>query len=286
MFDAPRIRTSALVPLVFIFIFGVIGSTVGCAPQPTTPQTSSPTESAPPHESFTIDSRILGESRKIHVLEPLGQPGLELPTLYMLDGGLHEDFPHVATTLLAGIEDGSLRPMRLVGIENTERRRDLSGETTVASDREMAPRVGGSVPFRRFVREELIPTIEGRYAATKERVLIGESLAGYFVLETLFFEPSAFTGYIAIDPSVWWNDPDLVRNAAPRLANIEDTPVTLYLTAANAESNGPDVERLNAILESSAPKNWTIHYAPRPDLEHATIFRAVEADAYRALFRR
>lgn len=283
MFDAPRIRTYSL---VHFFVGCVVGCSVSCAPPPSTPQPSIPVETAPPHDSFTIDSRILGEERKIHVLEPQGPTSHELPTLYMLDGGLHEDFPHVATALLAGVADGSLRPMRLVGIENTERRRDLSGETTVASDREMAPRVGGSAPFRRFVREELIPTIEARYAATKERVLIGESLAGYFVLETLFFEPNAFTGYIAIDPSVWWNDRDLVRNAAQRLANIEDTPLTLYLTAANAESNGPDVERLNEILESAAPKSWTIHYAPRPDLEHATIFRAIEAHAYRALFRR
>ena len=51
-------------------------------------------------ETFTLASASLGEPRTINVYTP---PGHEsdtgtLPVLYMLDGGMAEDFPHVATT--------------------------------------------------------------------------------------------------------------------------------------------------------------------------------------------
>lgn len=41
-----------------------------------------------------------------------------------------------------------IKPVILVGIENTERRRDLTGFTTIPKDKEVAPVVGGSEKFR------------------------------------------------------------------------------------------------------------------------------------------
>ena len=51
----------------------------------------------------------------------------------------------------------TMRPFILVGIENTQRRRDLTGSTTNAEDRKIAPRVGGSAAFRQFICEKLMP---------------------------------------------------------------------------------------------------------------------------------
>ena len=46
------------------------------------------------------------------------------------------------------VGNGTMRPFLLVGIENTERRRDMTGPTQNAEDRKIAPRVGGSAAFR------------------------------------------------------------------------------------------------------------------------------------------
>ena len=46
---------------------------------------------------------------------------------------------------------------------------------------------------------------------------MGESLAGLFVVETFFLEPELFDTYIAIDPSLWWNNQKLVEDSAARL---------------------------------------------------------------------
>ena len=38
-------------------------------------------------------------------------------------------------------------------------------------------------------------------------------LAGLFVVETFLHEPDLFDTYIAFDPSLWWNDAQLLRDA-------------------------------------------------------------------------
>ena len=134
----------------------------------------------PPYVTFTVDSRTLGERRTINVYTP---PKYQLSSnstfavLYMPDGGVAEDFPHVVITVDSLIRLKRIAPMLVVGIENTERRRDLTGPTTVALDSAIAPRVGGSALFRDFIREELMPEIRRRYRTRSETAIVGESLA-------------------------------------------------------------------------------------------------------------
>jgi len=136
----------------------------------------------------------------------------------MPDGGIDEDFPHVVRTVDSLVAIGAIPPMIVVGVPNTERRRDLTGPTRVSSDSTIAPHVGRSGAFRQFFRQELIPTIDARYATTRERAIIGESLAGLFVVETLLREPLLFDRYVAFDPSLWWNGGALVDSASTLLS--------------------------------------------------------------------
>ncbi|MEM7561320.1 MAG: alpha/beta hydrolase, partial [Planctomycetota bacterium] len=68
-----------------------------------------------------------------------------LPVLYMPDGGIKEDFPHIANTLAKLIAENTIPPMILVGIENTERRRDLTGPSEVAAEETIAPLTDGAL---------------------------------------------------------------------------------------------------------------------------------------------
>ena len=47
----------------------------------------------------------------------------------MPDGGIAEDFLHVAGLVPVSVGNGTMRPFILGGIENTERRRDMTGPT-------------------------------------------------------------------------------------------------------------------------------------------------------------
>ena len=120
-------------------------------------------------ETFTINSKVLSETRRINVYVPPGyreSAETRLPVLYMPDGGMAEDFLHVAGLVQVSVGNGTMRPFLLVGIENTQRRRDLTGPTENENDKKIAPRVGGSEAFRSFIRDELMPQIKGRYRTT------------------------------------------------------------------------------------------------------------------------
>lgn len=237
-----------------------------------------------PHDTFTMRSESLDEQRRINVYLPPGylDSTATFPVLYMPDGGVGEDFPHIAGTVAELVATGAIAPLLVVGIENTARRRDLTGPTAVASDREVAPVVGGSAAFRAFVADELIPEIERRYRCSGQRAIVGESLAGLFVVETLFEAPELFERCIAISPSLWWNDHALVRRARERIAALGGTPRVLWLTAADETDIFPFTDALAAELAAHAPATLRWTYAPMREQHHDTIFRAAKAAAFRA----
>jgi len=249
-----------------------------------------PTDSAPLviGQTFTIVSKAVGETRRINVYVPPGyakSADLRLPVLYMPDGGMAEDFLHVAGLLQVSMGNGTMRPFLLVGIENTERRRDLTGPTTNTKDKKIAPRVGGSAAFRQFIRQELMPEVKRRYRTTSETAIIGESLAGLFVVETLLLEPDLFDTYLAFDPSLWWNNGQLVHDASTLLAGAASKPKTLYLATSNEPEIVADTKRLAQTLTSKAPRNLTWHYEAMPQETHGTIYHPAALKAFRMAFK-
>lgn len=241
----------------------------------------------PAHETFRIASQALAEERVINVHLPpacAAHPDSAFPVLYMPDGGIGEDFPHIVNTLTALTEAGEVVPLIVVGIENTQRRRDLTGPTEVESDRRIAPVVGGSAAFRAFIRDELMPEVERRYRCAGRTGIVGESAAGLFIMETFCLEPTLFDAYIALSPSLWWNDHALVRGAEESVRRTASLGLTLYLAVADETDVRPHTDAFAAILDQAAPVDLAWTYAPRPDLRHATIYRAESAAAFRAVF--
>ncbi|HEV7838998.1 MAG TPA: alpha/beta hydrolase-fold protein, partial [Gemmatimonadaceae bacterium] len=238
-------------------------------------------------ETFVLDSRVMNEPRRINVYLPpvyVDSPNVRLPVFYMPDGGIAEDFLHVAGLLQVSIGNGTMRPFILVGIENTQRRRDLTGPTVNAEDKKIAPKVGESATFRRFIRTELMPAITVRYRTTAETAIMGESLAGLFVVETLLTEPDLFDTYIAFDPSLWWNNEDLVNTAVSRLPVLGSRKRTLYLAASRDDRNEL-TKRFADLLDKNAGKSLTSYYVPMPQESHATIYHPAALQAVRRLFK-
>lgn len=238
-------------------------------------------------ETFTLQSKVLNEIRRINVYLPPGYADASdqrFPVLYMPDGGLAEDFLHVAGLVQVSVGNGTMRPFVLVGIENTERRRDLTGPTQDEEDKKIAPRVGGSATFRRFLRDELMPDIRSRYRTTDETAIVGESLAGWFVIETFLLEPDLFTTYLAFDPSLWWNDGSLVKSAAERLRMQPKQTKALWF-ASSGEQRGDWIGRFASAVQANAPAGLAWHYEPMPEEKHSTIYHPAALKAFRAVFK-
>ncbi|QDG69955.1 alpha/beta hydrolase [Janthinobacterium tructae] len=239
-------------------------------------------------ESFSIDSQALQEQRHINVYQARAwdtPPDAPLPVLYMPDGGVAEDFLHVAGLLQVSVANGTMRPFMLVGMQNTQRRRDLTGPTDNAQDRKIAPVVGGSPAYRAFIRDELMPEVKRRYRTTGETAIVGESLAGLFVVETYLLEPQLFDHYLAFDPSLWWNHGALPRQTAALLAKGKPGKRSLYLASSSEAGIAVEVQRLSQVLEKQAPPGLQWHLEKMPEETHGTIYHPAALKAFRAVFK-
>jgi len=254
---------------------------------PAPPSTSPGTRPAAIGETFELASKILGEKRVINVyLPPDYAKGGAFPVLYMPDGGLAEDFPHVAGVVDVSIRNEVIRPMIVVGIENTERRRDLTGPTDVPDEIKAAPHAGGNDRFRAFLKDELMPQIRARYHTRAETALIGESLAGLFVVDTLLSAPDMFDTFIAIDPSVWWSHQVVAKTLAERLASWSQPAKRVYITTSDLDEMQRGVKIIMDAYDRHHPAGLTISYDPLPAEHHNTIYPVAEVHALRLLFAR
>ena len=249
---------------------------------------------------YDIRSDILGQTRRINIYLPPGYAAGEkaYPLLVMLDGGVEEDFIHIAGIASLAAEWRGMREFILVGIENIDRYHDLIHAPATPAGREhmeTSPRLktaGGAARFREFIAQELLPYIAANYRVGDERVLMGESAAGMFTLETFLRNGGMFTGYIAISPMLWWDGQSLAK-AAPELLTAGTIPAgtKLFLTIGNEGTEGEigaemraGVDRVAAALEAHAPDTLTWSYEPMEHETHATILHPAALTAIRRFF--
>lgn len=239
-------------------------------------------------ETFTMESKVLGETRRINVYTARAwdvKPDAPLPVLFMLDGGVAEDFIHTAGLVQVSVANLTMRSFMLVGIENTQRRRDMTAPTDNPEDKKIAPVVGGSAAFRRFIREELMPQVQARYKTTGETALIGESLAGMFVLETFLQASEMFDTFIAIDPTLWWNNRHILKTAGDTLRARKKADKTLFI-ATSGEKGQPELARqLEGTLSGVPVEGLRWQMVPMLDETHMTIGHPAALRAFRAVFK-
>lgn len=234
-------------------------------------------------QSYRLESPIMQAPRVINVWLP---PGYEkgthrYPVLYLLDGGVGQDFHHITGLAQLGTIVGTTRDMIVVGIETVDRRNELA--FAVVSDFKLKadyPTAGASARFRRFIAEEVKPWVAQRYRTSGEDAVMGESLAGLFVVDTLLRQPGLFDSYIAISPSLWWDNEALLKAAPPLLAATAGRRLWLSV----ADEKGMGVAPFAALLKAKAPATLNWVYRPRADDTHATIYHGAALAAIRELF--
>jgi hypothetical protein len=150
---------------------------------------------------------------------------------------------------LSEINGNTVLPdMIVVGIPNTDRQRDLtpthSGENSS----------GGGEAFASFIEHELMPYVDSLYPTAPYKIFIGHSLGGLTVVNTLIHHPQMFNAYLAIDPSMWWDNQLLLKASGSILTGNKFNGKAFYLGVANTMVPGMDT----AMVRSDTNKN-TIH---------------------------
>lgn len=237
--------------------------------------------------SYALPSRVMGQTREINVWLPPGyeRSGQTYPVLYVLDGGQDQDFHHISGIAQLGTIVGTTRDVIVVGIASVDRRNELALPTENAELIARYPTQGQSDRFRRFVSDEVMPFIEGRFRTNGDTALMGESLAGLFVVETFLKEPQMFDAFVAVSPSLWWDGGRLARQSGAHLRDHSNDPRTLILTLGDeGEEMQAPMDVLIANLRDHALPGVTWDFTPRPSESHASIYHGAALDAFRRLY--
>lgn len=237
-------------------------------------------------EELQIHSAVLNEDRKLAIYLPpsYAEGKKSYPALYLIDGGVDQDFLHVSGTTTLNSMWGRSQEAIVVGIATIDRRKELVGPTRSAELLKQYPTAGHSADFRRYIAEEVIPLVEARYRTDGNRGVIGESLAGLFIVETALAEPKLFQHYAAISPSLWWDDERLSLSASEMLAGKPAPDIYLAIGEEGAEMQS-GFDRVVAALTALAPPSpdgWCA--VMRPDLRHSTTYHALSPSALQFLF--
>ena len=143
--------------------------------------------------------------------------------------------------------------------------------------------LGGADDFRTMIREIVQPFINSTFRTSDKRIVVGESLAGLFITETLLKDPELFTDYIAVSPSLWYDDRSLAKQASSLLKGHNSSERNVYLTMADeggTMQKGLD-EVVKAIKESGL-EQLNLNYIDRRQNEfHWTIYHDAVLDALR-----
>lgn len=217
----------------------------------------------------SIHSTILDQERLIQVFVPQSyKPGTndKFDVLYVLDGG------NWNTGLINYIQhyieaEAYMPPTIVVSVMGIDRNKDLT-PTHV----DQFKTSGGATNFLKFLKDELIPYINKTYPSNGDNTLWGHSFGGLFAINAMLLEPTVFKSYIAVDPSLWWDDQYIKKIAPDKLAALSGQDITLFISArAGREGEGMRIGPFDSLLEKQAPASLNWKSVQFPNETHSSV---------------
>ncbi|MFJ5767488.1 alpha/beta hydrolase [Lysinibacillus sp. NPDC093210] len=199
--------------------------------------------------SYEMTSKFTDYTYTINIYVPQGEiPQGGFPVLYVLDGSSYFNLVKEAIRLQSrNAPKTGIVPAIVVGVGHRAdmHERRFYDFTAPAETYSYPARFkgngydkhGGAVSFSRFLQEELKPQIQQQFHVNEQhQTLFGHSLAGYFVLWQLFNEKHSFQRYIAISPSIWWNEHELLQKASVFMEEYKQVNEQLFIGVGELET--------------------------------------------------
>jgi len=256
-----------------------------CASEPKSAPAPAPGSEIKPiviGEQRIFHSAALGDDREINVWLPpsYSKSDRRYPVLYLIDGALDQDFEHIAGLAQYGALSWMFEELIVVGVQTKDRRAELTWRSTDPAENRDFPTNGNSAAFRKFLTSEVKPLIDAKYRTSGEDALMGESLAGLFIVETLLKHPDAAESFIAISPSLWWDYGSLGKDAKKILDDYPKGERKVYLAIASEKGAMREAMlSIVAALKKEKPKGVAWTFSDRPDLQHSTIYHREALEA-------
>jgi predicted alpha/beta superfamily hydrolase len=218
----------------------------------------------------SLNSDILNQKRYIQVFTPPDyKPGSadKYDVLYVLDGGNWNT--GMITRIQSFVQgEGNMPPTIIVSVMGIDRNPEL---TPTHLESWGAP-TGGADKFLAFIKNELIPHVNRNYPSNGDNTLWGHSLGGMFAVYAMLNEPTAFKSFIAVDPSLWWDDCYVPKMAASKLPALAGSNVTLFISGREGpDFHGMRIDTMDIVLKKMAPPSLKWKVVAYPDETHSSV---------------
>src|SRR5215471_4034087 len=226
-------------------------------------------------EAVNFRSAVLGEDRQLFIAKPGGYDGASerYPVLYILDAETHFRYASGIVEFLAFAD--RIPEMIVVGIASGSRERrtrDLTPVSTSQMDQRFTPGHGGAASFLSFLTQELLPMVDKKYRTRPYRILVGHSHGGLFASYVLAEKPTAFQAYLAIDPSLSWNNGAVVNQIGTMLTRTKSLPVDFFLVAAHSgDPRDRTLFKLAEVLKAKVPLDFRAHFELMNEETHMSV---------------
>ncbi|MGJ5642083.1 alpha/beta hydrolase [Formosa sp. S-31] len=248
-------------------------------------------------EKYFLESQVLNESREFWVSLPKHYNDTvyakkTYPVCYFFDGDSHFETLVALRNRLSGGVYANMPEMIMVGIQQKDRTKELTPTTMkTPADWKRADfsTSGGNGVFMHYIEDELKPLINKTYRTNEFSILIGHSFGGLAVMNTFVNHPERYNAYIALDPSLWWDNEIVLNQMNQNLQDNRYKGKTLIL--AKATDAGAGVKHHNANLkaneklsEFSDQASWRYRFSVYQNEDHGSMVVPAEYDALRFVF--
>lgn len=219
------------------------------------------------HTQYKINSQVLGEERSVLVRVPANYERTDerFPVVYMTDAHAPQN------AMMAGIIEqqvwgGMMPEMIVVGIQNTNRTRDLTPTKTERAGS------GGGENFLKFIETEVIPLVEKNYRTQPFRIFAGHSLGGLFAVYAFTARPDLFNAYIAASPVLGWDKEFVIKRAEENFKQNKDSrKTTMFIGIGDEPEYIKGFNSFQELLKRVKPKNLEYEFREFKEDNHGSV---------------
>lgn len=231
------------------------------------------------HYRHTIASNALGEERTILVRVPPGydRSKQRFPVVLMLDAHAPQN-GMMASIIESQAFAGAMPEMILVGIQNTNRTRDLTPTKTERQDS------GGGDKFLDFIEQEVLPLVDKTYRTEPYRIFAGHSLGGLTVIYALATRPHLFGGYIAASPLLHWDNNFVIKKSDVLFKTQKEFKKSLFVSLGDEPDYLGGFNSYRDLLRKNAPNGFDYEFQHWTDEDHGSVVMRTYLAGIRKIF--
>ena len=248
-------------------------------------------------KEIKLNSAVLGEERTIYVSTPSGYDNSQdsYTVLYVLDG-----VPEVIGLVKYLSEYGVCPRLIIVAIGQVKPARDMFPskpmyrrgsqpakpwyKKEVDDNLTLSPpdeKVGEADKYLSFIEKELFPFIGKNYRTVPYRICCGHSKGGLCVAHAFLTHTNMFNSYIALNPSLYWDDGLVLKTAEEKLKNLDLKHKMFYFDIGENEvpSTIGDAYTFAQIIRNNASTDlkWKLDFLANENHSSGTAIGIINA---------